>query len=423
MESRLFRVLAGIALAFALTPVSLEAQVLSPRTAVQKNPRRTPLHFSMGPEETVFEVPLQACPASDFVDLPDVAARALRMSDGNILLVSGNSRGNFNMRGPTFDSLTRDCTPPPFDSNYNTLPSRFDYQHWIGAVYRDPKSTRIHALVHNEYHDTVHVPPCTPTNSPCIWTSITYAYSDDNAETFVQPGVIPRVVAALPYPWDAYRATIPGVRIPKQHGYWLGSNILKAPDGFYYVVTSLVGDPLNLLGSSHNCMMRTTDLGDTSTWRFWDGTDFNHQTLNPYVNGVTYETALANPETYFASSVDPNLDKMWLASSITWNTYLQAYMLVGGRGNPTLGTPCGIYYSLSTDLLEWTPPVRFREANVPSCGGYEDEAWSVYASVIDHDDPGVNFENADDTFYLYFVNYQTGTDRDLVRVPVTISTE
>jgi hypothetical protein len=167
--------------------------------------------------------------------------------------------------------------------------------------------------------------------------------------------------------------------------------------------------------------MRTTDLTDTTSWRFWDGTGFTLQPLNPYVNGVSYATAVANPTAYFGSPIDPNIDVLDMASSVTYNTYLQKYLLIGSRGAPALGFKCGFYYSLSDDLIHWSPVTLFREAHLPQCGSNETVPWNEYPSIIDHSDTSDNFENSDDTFHLYFVRYSTGPDRDLVRVPVTIT--
>lgn len=42
----------------------------------------------------------------------------------------------------------------------------------------------------------------------------------------------------------------------------------------------------------------------------------------------------------------------------------------------------------------------------------------VYPSVIDHEDETPSFERSGRTPYLYFVRWNRGLDRDLVRVPL-----
>lgn len=42
----------------------------------------------------------------------------------------------------------------------------------------------------------------------------------------------------------------------------------------------------------------------------------------------------------------------------------------------------------------------------------------LYPSVIDHEDETPSFERSGRTPYLYFVRWNRGLDRDLVRVPL-----
>jgi hypothetical protein len=51
----------------------------------------------------------------------------VRRSNGSILLICGNSRGNFYDEGPNFNALARNCTTPaPMNSNFRNDPSLFD---------------------------------------------------------------------------------------------------------------------------------------------------------------------------------------------------------------------------------------------------------------------------------------------------------
>src|SRR6185436_15682000 len=153
-----------------------------------------------------------------------------------------------------------------------------------------------------------------------------------------------RLVAALPYPWDPNLTTHPGEIGPFPYGYFLGSSILKK-DGFYYAFVHTICNPIHPVLNTYMALMRTSDLEDPLSWRFWDGHAFEHQTLNPYVNGVSYETAIANPEVYFAGRLDPNLTG--LTGSVTYNTYLGKYLMIGHSGFGAQGIPCGFYYALS----------------------------------------------------------------------------
>jgi len=175
-------------------------------------------------------------------------------------------------------------------------------------------------------------------------------------------------------------------------------------------------NPIHPALNSYMTLMRTSDLEDPLSWRFWGGTGFDHQTLNPYVNGVSYETAIADPAQYFAGRLDTHLTGIF--GSVTFNTYLGKYMMIGAAGLAP-DFPCGFYYALSNDLIHWSIARRFRVANLALCD--PNAVQEVYPSLIDRDDPSTNFEFADDTFDLYFVRYITNTDRDLVRIPVMIT--
>ena len=374
--------------------------------------------FAFGPVQTLFDAPPQGCTTTSGFDVSDVPARAVRRSNGSILLICGNSRGNFYDEGPNFNALTRNCTTPaPMNSNFRNDPSLFDYQRWVFATYRDPTTAhpdRIYALLHQEYHDTIH-PPCDGAGVQCSYAFIGYGMSDDGGAHYTEPPVPTRVVAALPYPWDWTLGSMPN-RPPHAHGYYLSSNIVKPGDGYYYAFVYGILDPLHAADTTITSLGRTANLEDPQGWRYWDGAGFGHQTREPYINGVTYAVAVADPAQYFCTEVDPHL--RGLGGSVTYNTYLQKWMMVGAMGLlPEV--PCGFYYAVSNDLIHWSIPRLFRPGNLYSCDEVAPE--DTYPSIIDHDDTSVNFEFADDTFYLYYVRYLTSTDRDQVRMPTTIT--
>ena len=93
-------------------------------------------------------------------------------------------------------------------------------------------------------------------------------------------------------------------------------------------------------------------------------------------------------------------------------------MVGGGCNVATPPSICGYWFSLSDDLVNWEEPHFLRPTDFDITPSFAGEA---YASVIDHDDGTINFEKADQSFYLYFVRvYQNVLDRKLIRIPVTI---
>ena len=105
-------------------------------------------------------------------------------------------------------------------------------------------------------------------------------------------------------------------------------------------------------------------------------------------------------------------------NSLTWNTEARQWLLVGQARD-------GAYFSLSPDLITWTRPQRFFEAQTTwdyECGKPDPFA---YPSLIDPASPSRNFDTSGKTAYLYFtqfhyMNCQMTADRDLVRVRVAV---
>lgn len=118
-----------------------------------------------------------------------------------------------------------------------------------------------------------------------------------------------------------------------------------------------------------------------------------------------------------------------MVNSLTYNTALEAFLLVGFYGlhdRPTGRLVWGVYMSTSRDLIHWTPRRLVFEAETTwtyECGDRDPIA---YPSLIDPDSPSRSFDISGRTAYLYYtrIHYKDckpTLDRDLVRVPVEIS--
>ena len=195
---------------------------------------------------------------------------------------------------------------------------------------------------------------------------------------------------------------------PPPYGYFAPSNIVLASDGFRYAL--LLGSDPN--GNGRMCVMRTQTLDDPMSWRAWDGAGFNLQMTSPYTG----------PAPALCGAVATNYVSQL---TLTYNTYLGKYMVMGGtvQGGP-LEPVCGFFYALSSDLITWSPLRLVREAHVPwftQCLVSPSIA-ATYPSIIDHSDTTESFERSGQTPYLYYTRFNTQSlDRDLVRVPVTIT--
>lgn len=367
-----------------------------------------------GAAQTVMDYRRDSCPGQNGLDLPDVQARAFRRPDGVLALVSGNAPVNFFMTGPSFDQLRRNCSPV-LVSGDNHQGHTFDNQEWITSVYR--VGDTVHALVHNEYHDPVASnckPGITDPSNPCWYNAVTQAVSNDGGRTFQQAAAPNHVAAALPIPWSA--VALRGA--PPPYGYFSASNIVRRSDGFFYSMFMAIRSPSD--SAQGTCLMRTNNLADPASWRAWDGTGFALPMRSPYTaQGAPAPTGLAA-----CTFIDPR-NLAALHGSLTFNTYLDSYIAVGAGAYSSGGaTVCGSYFSLSVDLLNWTTPQLLLPGKLPypPCNtGNTADGSLIYHSLIDHSDTSVNFENTARTPHLYYVRWNTGLDRDMLRVPVTFT--
>jgi len=363
------------------------------------------IQVSLGPEEVVFQYTRDGCAEGD---VPDGGARAVRLSDGTILLIAGDAPFNFADVGPDFWSLKRRCAPT-LVSGDSPMASTFQNWEWIYSLYND--GTTIHALVHNEFHDPIPA-NCQPVNSSlCQYNSVTYAASTDGGHTFQMLAAPRNVVAPPPVQWTppAQGTTQPF------YGSQEPTNIVHAADSYYYARFGVFPPP----GQPYfgrMCVMRTQTLSDPSSWRAWDGTAFELQMTDPYIGtpaGLCADTSTDGTSPY---------------ESLTFNTYLNMYMALALDSDIPAGTNCGFHFALSSDLVSWTQQQFIAPAYVPAptqcqepgAGGLAGSF--AYASIIDPDDPSLSFETPGRTGYIYYTRFNDNSeDRDLVRVPFIIT--
>jgi hypothetical protein len=358
-----------------------------------------------GQEEVVFDWSQDACEPAD---IPDAPARAFRDTQGRVQLIASHYV-NRRMSGPDLDHLTHDCSVI-MSSHYDPDPARFDDREWIHSTYT-PDGTTVFALVHNEYQGQTHSGRC-PSGEyiECWYNAVTLAVSTDGGASFEHAPPPSQLVAAIPYPY---------VPDSGPAGIFQPSNIVRnVADDHYYVLLRVQKYQDQPRGT---CVMRTTDLADPKLWRAWDGAEFNVRFINPYLEPNE------RPQDHICQPV--SYDEIQLmVESLTFNTYLDRYLLVGTAVERELDgeTVSGIYYSLSDDLIDWTPReliVEVESRQTYRCGGPDPVA---YPSVLDPDSTSHNFETTGKRAYLYFTrfNYEScreTMDRDLVRVPIRFS--
>ncbi|GAH04305.1 unnamed protein product [marine sediment metagenome] len=158
--------------------------------------------------------------------------------------------------------------------------------------------------------------------------------------------------------------------------------------------------------------MRSDDLADADSWRFWDGDGFNGRFVNPYTD--SFETV----DEHVCAPLNFD-DIRAMHSSLTYNEYLDRYMLLGDSSE---GDTEGFYYSLSEDLIKWTPQCLIFEGPPPGSEINPSDTGYLYPSFLDPESTSRSFGTVGKTAYIYYTRFNDTTggsgDRDLMRIPV-----
>jgi hypothetical protein len=248
--------------------------------------------------------------------------------------------------------------------------------------------------------------PCVSGNQAmCSQYAITFAVSTDGGETFTQPPSPDHLVATLPYRYSPDWGFI---------GIWQPSDIVFNPaDGYYYVmVQHEYGTASVSTRLQGTCVLRTDDLADPTSWRSWDGEGFNMTLVDPYTDSFD------NPQDHTCQIVSrENLGYAALNYNLSYNSFFEKFMVVGH--SVVVEVP-GFYYSLSDDLVHWSPMQLLMPAESVHTVGWN-QPYLAYPALIDPQDTSRNFEVVGQTPYLYFTRVNSVSPRldfDLVRVQV-----
>jgi hypothetical protein len=353
-----------------------------------------------GPPNTVFDWSSEAC-APD--EVPDLPVRAYRDHRGRVQVILPHYR-SWRLSGPDLNHLHNPCVSV-MSSSLDGSPADFNHKEWIASLHTDD-GRRIATLVHAEYHGTQ--PGTCIQNEPtsCWYNAVTLARSDDGGRSFTQLPPPRQLIAASNNRYQPGGAPT---------GIFSPSNIVRARDGYYYAIV-VSREPS---GAGGSCLMRTGNPFDPSSWRAWDGRGFGIRFTDPYRT----TPGAGRPCVPVASAAIAAMHE-----SLTYNTYLDRYLLVGmssrlGSG----GKPVtGVYFSLSSDLIHWSPRRLIMEATSVQtfrCGGSRPIG---YPSVIDPTSDSRTFATTGRRPYVYYTRFnyegcQRTLDRDLVRQRIELS--
>jgi hypothetical protein len=375
------------------TPSSTPTTVVASPTPTEAAADWQAVAAVVGPQEVVFDWTTDRCAPDDFPDMP---VRAFRDASGQVQLNRSRPQ-NRRFIGPDLDNLVAECDVV-LDSTLDPDHANYDDEEWIQALYTEDGQT-IHAIIHNEDN-------CTPEEGGTCWyQNMTYAVSADGGQSYQQPEPPGHLVAALPYRFE------PGQGV---YGLVGGSNIVKGQDGYYYMLAMQAS-----YGSYdlYTCLLRTPDLGDPTAWRAWDGQAFDMTFVNPYQQPDVRPAEHTCPAISFEQIRNTH-------ESITYNTYLDRYLLVGSGVTHEDGRQVwGIHYAFSDDLIHWSPLRLLVEMPLSAHYGPGGPDALAYPVLLDPDSRSRNFETSDKDAYVYFqrFNYSSGvspTDVDLVRFPI-----
>jgi hypothetical protein len=306
-------------------------------------------------------------------------------------------------------------------SNENPDPAAFDDKQWLASVYTTDGRT-IYGLAHVEYQGNAHPGRCPSAEYfRCWWNVLALVVSTDGGRSYRRQGPRNGLVASVPYRYEPDLG-VEGHRNPSQ--------IVRNPaDGYYYAVTGqdVLARP-GVQREGGTCLIRTRNLADPTSWRTTDESGaFTRSFIDPYTQSV------GPPRSHLCGTyLETRPGGSLLNPGLSWNTHLQRWLLVGSdqvdpRTDPSR-TKWGVYFSVSKDLVivTWTTQKLLLERNmafVYTCGEPDP---IMYPAIVDHASTSRSFETTGARAYLYYSVFhyrgcQQTLDRDLVRVPITIS--
>jgi hypothetical protein len=367
---------------------------------------------AVGPEEMVFDYSTMKC--SD-EDIPDQPARAFRDSLGRVQLIDSHASVRRKI-GPNLSSVQHKC-PIVMDSHGNQDPAAFDDREWLSSPYTVDGQT-IFGLVSTEYHGWEYDEQCAPfvaagDHLKCWYNSIGLVKSVDGGASYTHAAPPGHLVASSQYRYAAGAGPL-GVFDP--------SNIVYRPsDDYYYAMVRMEQHEAQPYGA---CLIRTRTLSDPASWRAWDGSGFGVSFMNPYISNDA-------PEAHVCQPVSPQSFQIPIqTASLTYSTYLGKYVVLGvsQEYDPVAARwNGGFFYSLSEDLITWSPMRVFMAAQVPwthRCG----EPDPVRdPSLLDPASESRNFDTIGRRPYLYFTRFNmeywkgdcwATLNRDLIRIPI-----
>lgn len=351
-----------------------------------------------GPPQVLFAWETSSC-SKNFI--PDAPARMFRRADDTLMLLAPHD-DNWAMTGPDFFNLKQQCSPVFPASSYD---ANVNGNLWIEATYTfDGKS--VFGVASQDLSALEIKNGCDKngSQSKCWVNALVGVRSDDMGNNFELQDQNNDVVASM---GRAYQSDW-----TSREGFFTISNIVNNGP-YYYAFVSMANATT---GESGNCLIRTTSVEDSSSWRGWNGKEFTAPLR-------TNETATGNScKIVGAGILDSEVRSLnFIPKKSLFVVVFRARLKLSGDATAIPGA----YYATSKNLLDWTPPQRLFIAPTRPRVDSEDGFFN-YPVLIDPSSKSQNFETIDSNHPVLIYTYEhlkngEGTlNRDLDYVPLQL---
>lgn len=358
-------------------------------------------------------------PPVSTTELPDTPMRVFQINS-SATAITGSQYADFRMDGsgatPDLSHLSRNADAALISAQDPYYDEYRDFE-WIHSTWADPSDTsNVHALAHVEYHGHRYpdISGCTGTYRQCWANVITALYSTDGGVTFNR--------YATPSDSLVVRNNFGYVpNVGHEYGFMNPTNILQVGDYLYFMAYNRQYSNQKE-GTYLFRKLVTADWNDWYIYRLgqWrsvktsldmTGTDLG----KPIGVGATKGTSL---EPMF-SDLTPMRVQSISKREPTTNASATFVALLTAK-KPFNQTDDGYYVALSTDLINWTEPRHWVQADyrldfqcAADASGTIPPLTNVqvfrYGALIDPDSTDANFQSVPQNPYLYatMITYPT----------------
>ena len=345
--------------------------------------------------------------------------------------------------GGTYEVVSAGASENNYPGSLDENPGNFDYKIWptangdVGSNSFDGGDGNLYRIQYQEFHgweidSLVNNNICPDPNvvttlegiEKCWYNGFVLTKSSDGGLTWSLDGTDQDdyVVASSPYKLQEQNNTA-------RHGVFPWNNadsysqVFKVGSYYYFPVQFWTE------GSQISTIMRSDDITDASSWRYWDGSDFTIPNVNPYYDVVTDPASHLPPPIENSGYLHIN-DVKATVEGMKYSSYFGKYIRTQVRAyssNPEI-IP-GVYFHLSDDGFNWSGPQLLYRLSYASelnngveLGGRSENF--AYPVLVDKTDPGTS--SLGQSVWLFYVTFNpanTGeADRDIRRVQVDFST-